>query len=100
MGQRQNTDLFISREDIDFYRDLSLAHDNKALELGVGTGRVAIELAKAGLTVCGIDASIYMLSEASKKLRRQNSTFGNRLKLGDMRNFKTETLFPLIHTAS
>ncbi|NWG11493.1 methyltransferase domain-containing protein [Candidatus Bathyarchaeota archaeon] len=34
----------------------------KALELGVGTGRVAIELARAGVSVWGIDNSTFMLN--------------------------------------
>jgi len=52
-------DLFGSKNDLDFYRELALQTGNKALELGVGTGRVAIELAKAGITVMGIDKSRY-----------------------------------------
>jgi hypothetical protein len=46
-------DLFGSKQDIAFYRDLALRRRKKALELGIGTARVAIELAKAGITVWG-----------------------------------------------
>ncbi|UED87492.1 class I SAM-dependent DNA methyltransferase [Streptomyces profundus] len=45
----------------------SLVPEGDALELGVGTGRVAIPLARAGLRVAGIDSSAAMLSEMAKK---------------------------------
>ncbi len=48
-------DLFGSKDDVAFYRELAIKHGRKALELGVGTGRVAIELAKAGVIVLRID---------------------------------------------
>jgi len=35
-------DLFGSKNDVDFYKELALQSGNKALELGVGTARVAI----------------------------------------------------------
>jgi len=50
-------DLFGSKDDIGFYRELAIKHGRKALELGIGTGRVAIELAKAKVKVWGIDSS-------------------------------------------
>ncbi|WP_062218193.1 class I SAM-dependent methyltransferase [Streptomyces sp. NBRC 109706] len=45
----------------------SLVPEGDALELGVGTGRVAIPLARAGLRVAGIDSSTAMLAELAKK---------------------------------
>lgn len=95
-------DLFASREDIDFYKELSLKHGRKALELGVGTGRVAIELAKAKVTVWGIDNSKYMLNVARQKLKKEKPSVRKRvtLKLGDMRSFRLKETFPLIYIAS
>ena len=60
-------DLFGSKDDVAFYRELAIKHGCRALELGVGTGRVTIELAKAGVTVLGIDNSRYMLNVARSK---------------------------------
>lgn len=54
-------DLFGSKNDLRFYKELALQSGNKALELGVGTARVAISLAKAGITVVGVDNSVHML---------------------------------------
>jgi ubiquinone/menaquinone biosynthesis C-methylase UbiE len=95
-------DLFGSKNDIAFYRGLAIRHGRKALELGVGTGRVAIELAKAGVSVWGIDNSKYMLAVARQKLRRENPSVRRRikLKLGDMRYSKLKGTFPFIYIAS
>lgn len=47
--------------DVRFYRDLVADADGPALELGVGTGRVSLELLEADLDVDGIDVSTGML---------------------------------------
>ena len=95
-------DLFASKDDIHFCRELVLQHGKKALELGVGTGRVAIELAKAKVAVCGIDNSTFMLDVAKKKLKKVSPSLKKRieLKLGDMRTFKTKETFSFIYIAS
>ena len=95
-------DLFASKGDINFYKELSLKHGGKALELGVGTGRVAIELAKANVTVWGVDNSKYMLNVARQKLKKEKDSVRKRvtLKLGDMRSFRLKETFPFIYIAS
>jgi len=95
-------DLFASKDDINFYKELALKHGRKALEIGVGTGRVAIELAKAKVNVWGIDNSKYMLNVARQKLKKEKASVRKRvtLKLGDMRNFKIREDFPFIYIAS
>jgi ubiquinone/menaquinone biosynthesis C-methylase UbiE len=92
-------DLFGSKNDLEFYRELALQSGNKALELGVGTGRVAIPLAKAGIRVVGIDNSVHMLGVAREKLAKETEAVRRRviLKRGDMRNFKLKQLFPFIY---
>ena len=45
------------------------AGSNRVLELGVGTGRLAIPLADAGLDVVGIDNSALMLRELAPKVK-------------------------------
>jgi ubiquinone/menaquinone biosynthesis C-methylase UbiE len=44
-----------------------LAHGGKALELGIGTGRIALPLAAKGVEVHGIDAAASMLSRLRAK---------------------------------
>lgn len=56
-------------EDVCFYRDLATEADGPALEVGVGTGRVYLELLDAGLDVDGFD-----LSERSLKHLRSKAT--------------------------
>ncbi len=46
---------------------VELARGGRALELGVGTGRVAIPLVERGVTVVGIDASEAMVSQLRSK---------------------------------
>jgi ubiquinone/menaquinone biosynthesis C-methylase UbiE len=95
-------DLFASNDDVDFYRELAVKQGRKALELGVGTGRVAIELAKADVTVWGIDNSNYMLNVARQKLKMSSASIRQRvrLKLGDIRNFKLKEKFPFVYIPS
>src|SRR3989304_1317331 len=49
-------------EDLPFYENLARRCEGPILELGVGTGRVAIPLARAGFAVWGIDASGAMVA--------------------------------------
>ncbi|NIQ06049.1 MAG: class I SAM-dependent methyltransferase [Candidatus Korarchaeota archaeon] len=95
-------DLFASKEDISFYKEMAVKHGRKALDLGVGTGRVALELARAKVTVLGIDNSKYMLDVARQKLKKEKPSTRKRitLKLGDMRNFSLKETFPFIYIAS
>jgi SAM-dependent methyltransferase len=45
----------------------SLAEDGAALELGIGTGRIALPLSARGVAVHGIDLSPYMLARLAAK---------------------------------
>lgn len=83
--------------DLDFYIDMAEAHGDPVLEIGVGTGRVAFELAAAGYDVHGIDNSLRMLGVAEKKLADFDANVQQRVKLsrGDMRDFDLAAQFPL-----
>ena len=48
-----------------------LAEDGAALELGIGTGRVALPLSRRGVTVCGIDLSSAMVEQLQGEARRR-----------------------------
>lgn len=54
--------------------------DGRVLELGVGTGRLAVPMAAAGLQVTGIDASVAMLD----KLADRDPDHGVTVIAGDM----------------
>lgn len=73
--------------DVSFYRDLAQRAGGEVLEIGVGTGRVALELAQAGLRVTGLDSSAAMLAIAAEKAAAAGVGERLRLEPGDMRNF-------------
>jgi SAM-dependent methyltransferase len=50
--------------DIELYRNFALRCDGPVLELGCGSGRVGIALARDGLDVVGVDNSVAMLALA------------------------------------
>ena len=93
-------DLFGQKEDIEFFRTLALESGPRALELGVGTARVAIELARAGVTVTGIDNSRDMLSQARQKLAREPEEVRERVHLiyQDFRQLELDSAFDLIYS--
>lgn len=51
-------------DDVVMYREITTRQGGPVLELGCGTGRVALPLAEAGLVVVGVDFSTGMLAEA------------------------------------
>ena len=57
-------------EDISFYVDEALAAGGEVVELGVGTGRIAIPTALAGVDVIGVDSSAGMLAVCAERARR------------------------------
>ena len=56
------------RADIPLYTREAVESGGPVLELGVGTGRVAIPTARLGIDVVGIDSSEAMLAVARNKL--------------------------------
>ena len=55
-------------EDLDYWLDLAEEHGNPILELGCGTGRVLLNLARRGHAVTGVDNSPEMLARLQAKL--------------------------------
>ena len=60
----------LARRDVRFWQRLAAAQDGPVLELGCGTGRLTIPVARAGAAVVGIDRSAPMLARARQRLRR------------------------------
>lgn len=75
------------RSDIPFYVDLALASGGAVLELGAGTGRVALRIAERGVDVVGIDSSDAMLAVARRKLSAANPAGSVEFVSADMRDF-------------
>ncbi len=79
---------------IDWFRGLAHLTGGPVLELGVGTGRVALPLAKDGHEVVGVDRSRAMLARARQRARAARTKLA--LVESDMRTFALERTFPLI----
>lgn len=80
---------------IDRLVDLS-GSSRQALELAVGTGRVAIPLSRRGVEVSGIDISESMLSRLMSKPDGEKV----RVTLGDMVEVPVEGTFPLVYVVA
>ncbi len=96
----------LGRRDVPFWRRVASAAAGPVLELGCGTGRVSVPLARAGVDLVGIDRSAPMLDrarkrilKASKLLKASGPQLRRSLSLvrGDIRSlpFEDET-FPMV----
>lgn len=85
-------------KDIAFYLDRARMTGGPVLELGCGTGRVTILLAKAGYEVWGIDFSETMLAECNKKCKTLAPSVRKRLNVlhADWCDFNLGHRFSLI----
>ena len=81
-------------EDIPFYVDLAVRSDGPVLELGVGSGRVAVPTALAGIAVVGVDTSPAMLELARR--RAEPHSVDLRLVEADMRSLPELGRFGLV----
>ena len=72
-------------EDVEFYVEEALAAGGPVVELGVGTGRIAVPVARAGVEGIGVDSSAGMLAVAADAARTAGVEALVDLRLGDMR---------------
>ena len=72
-------------EDISFYVEEALAAGGPVVELGVGTGRIAIPTAMAGVHVIGVDSSAGMLAVCAQRARDAGVAELLDLRQGDLR---------------
>jgi SAM-dependent methyltransferase len=69
-----------------FWRGVAQRVGGPVLELGCGTGRVSIPVARTGVTFVGVDRSVPMLRRARTRLRRAKLTSRALLVRGDIRH--------------
>jgi SAM-dependent methyltransferase len=86
------------KQDLAFYLETAAASHGPVLELGCGTGRIAIPIAQSGLHVTGLDISQKMLERAEQKRSSLAPKRRDLLRLirGDMTSFELREQFPLI----
>jgi SAM-dependent methyltransferase len=83
-------------EDIGFYVEEALASGGPVLELGVGTGRIAVPTAVAGIAVVGVDASQGMLEVARERAVAAGVSELVDFRHGDLRKPPVKGTFPLV----
>ena len=84
--------IYVVRRDLDFYvseAERRAPNGGAVLDLGCGTGRMLLPLARAGHRVVGVDASSAMLDACREKLEQESADVRARVSLheADARDF-------------
>lgn len=83
-------------EDVGFYVEQALASGGPVVELAVGTGRIAVPIARAGISVIGVDSSPEMLGVARAAAKSAGVSELVDLRLGDLRDPPVHEHVPLV----
>jgi SAM-dependent methyltransferase len=86
------------RHDVAYYAQKANLTGGPVLEYGVGNGRVALHIARAGVEIEGIDLSQPMLDDFTRRLANEPAKTRARVRLhqGDMRTLRLERRFALV----
>jgi SAM-dependent methyltransferase len=86
------------RTDVAFFVEMAQAAGGPVLEVGCGTGRVLIPIARAGIGITGLDLSPSMLAVCRHNLAQEPAETQARVRLveGDMRGFDLAQQFALV----
>ena len=76
----------LGRRDVPFWRRFAQDAPGYVLELGCGTGRVTLPLARAGVRIVGVDRSAQMLDRARRRVIRAGLRNHVQLVRADIRN--------------
>lgn len=84
--------------DLPFYLELAKKSGGPVLEIGCGTGRVLLPIARAGIEVHGVDNSKAMLGVLKKRVASEGPSVRRRVHVhrGDMRKFRLKKRFALV----
>ena len=83
-------------EDVGFYVGHALASGGPVVELAVGTGRIAVPIAEAGISVIGVDTSPEMLAVARTAAEAAGVGQLLDLRAGDLREPPVPERVPLV----
>ena len=83
--------LYSNLHDLKFWSAMAHHYGGPVLEIGCGTGRLMLELAKSGFDISGIDNSKDMLSVLKKKALKMG--INPQIKHADMRDFSLDRMF-------
>jgi SAM-dependent methyltransferase len=84
--------------DVEWYSRKATASGGPVLELGAGTGRIAIPVAEAGVRVTAVDSDEQMLARLREKAAALADDVRSRLSIyrGDMRTFAIDECFAFV----
>lgn len=84
--------------DVAYYVALARRSKGPVLEYGVGNGRIALPIARAGVPLVGIDTSTPMLVDLKAQLHKEPPEVRSRVRLrkGDMRRVQLKQRFALV----
>ena len=84
--------------DTRFYCGLARQYGGPVLEIGCGTGRILLAIAREGVEIHGVDNSAPMLATLQESLGREKPEIGGHVSLhaADMRDFRLGRRFPLV----
>jgi SAM-dependent methyltransferase len=82
-------------EDVPFYLEEARRSGGPVVELGVGTGRIAVPIAADGIRVIGVDSSSAMLEVCAEHARLAGAVLD--LRLGDLREPPVDERVPLVN---
>jgi ubiquinone/menaquinone biosynthesis C-methylase UbiE len=88
----------LGRRDVKFWQRMAAAQSGPVLELGCGTGRITVPVARAGARIVGIDRSGEMLARGRVRVRRLGRAATAALVRGDIRSlpFRVRPGFGLV----
>jgi SAM-dependent methyltransferase len=86
------------RHDVRYYVDLAVKSGGPVLELGAGTGRVSLAIAKAGVDVVAVEPMGPMLARAEEQRAKVRAAARERVELrqGDLERLRLRRRFPLV----
>jgi len=90
--------LYAARQDVAFYLAEAKSAGGRVLEVGCGTGRILLPIARAGCAITGLDSSRQMLDRCRAKLAAEPAEVQGRVRLvlNEMGSFKLGESYPLI----
>ena len=83
-------------EDVAFYLEEARRSGGPVVELGVGTGRIAIPIAADGIRVIGVDSSRGMMDVCARRAALAGVTPMLDLRVGDLREPPVHERVPLV----
>ena len=84
------------RDDLAFYTRLADDYGGPVLELGAGSARVSVALAKAGYAVTAVELSEEMIQRGRARLQEVGLQERVTYRQGDMREIRLSQRFPLV----